>query len=218
MKNNTNYLNVVTFTTIVVKMKTLINKVYWKIVEIFYLNKNKPVHLREISRKIKLDQSALTRHLNKLTNNKILECKKEGNMKKFCISPKNIHNIFPIYDKDKLESLPMLRKNAIELYIDKLEDKPVFILLFGSTAKKTFTDESDIDIIIICNKKIDTKKAKEYAEAQTGITISEFQIKYTEFKKEIKLKEDNVIQAGIETGFPVYNNQEYYKEFYNERV
>lgn len=30
--------------------------------------------------------------------------------------------------------------------------------------------------------------------------------------KELKLKEDEVIQAGIETGFPIYNHIYYYGE------
>jgi hypothetical protein len=65
----------------------------------------------------------------------------------------------------------------------------------------------------VFNKKTDTKKAKDYAQAQTGITISEFQLTYKDFIKETKLKEDQVIQSGIESGFPIYNNKAYYEVF-----
>ena len=191
-------------------MRTLIKDVYWRILKEFYQNRNTCLHLREISRKIKLDQSALTRHLAALTTSGILIFKVEGNLKKFSINKRYIKNIFPLYDEEKLESLPLLRKNAIKFFVQELEEKPVLIILFGSTAKKTFKDESDADIITIFNKKTNTKKAREYAEAQTGITISEFQMTYWKFIKELKLKEDKVIQSGIETGFPIYNNALYY--------
>ncbi|MBI5393470.1 hypothetical protein HZA96_06380 [Candidatus Woesearchaeota archaeon] len=56
----------------------------------------------------------------------------------------------------------------------------------------------------------------KYAEAQTSIKISEFQLTYAEFTKERKLKQDNVIQAGIETGYPIYNQIFYYEVISNE--
>jgi predicted nucleotidyltransferase len=207
-----NYLNVVKITTFVVKMRTLIKDAYWKILEELYLNRNQPLHLREISRKIKLDQGALTRHLNKLTKDKVLKYQTEGNLKKFYIN--QIKNIYPIFDEQRLESLPLLRRNAIKFYIDALEEKPVFILVFGSTAKKTYKQDSDLDLIIVFNRKTDTHKAKDYAEAQTGMTISEFQLTFKEFINEIKLKKDQVIQSGLETGFPVYNNKAFYEVLY----
>ena len=200
-------------TMIVVKMRTLIKEAYWNILQEFYTNNNTPQHLREISRNIKLDQSALTRHLNNLTKDKILTYRIEGNLKKFYINKNYVKNIFPIYDEERLEALPILRRNAIKFYIQELEEKPVFAIIFGSTAKNTYKEDSDIDIITVFNKKTDTKKAKDYAQAQTGITISEFQLTYKDFIKETKLKEDQVIQSGIESGFPIYNNKSYYEVF-----
>jgi predicted nucleotidyltransferase len=197
-------------------MTTLIKDAYWKILKVFYLNRNIPLHLREISRKIKLDQSALTRHLNVLTSKGILKFTKEGNLKKFYIAKKHVKNIFPLYDEEKLESLPLLRRNAIKFYEKSLEQKPVFVIIFGSTAKGSFREDSDVDIIAVFNKKTDTNNARKYSESQAGIHISEFQLTYKEFLKELKMKEDNVIQAGIETGFPVYNDKEYYGVMYDE--
>jgi predicted nucleotidyltransferase/DNA-binding transcriptional ArsR family regulator len=209
-----NYLNDVNLTTFVVKMRTLIKNAYWNILKEFYHNKNTPLHLREISRKIQLDQSALTRHLNQLTKVRVLTSEKEGNLKKFSIVKHHIKAIYPLYDEEKLTHLPLLRKNAIHFYLQELPEKPVFALVFGSTAKGTFKEESDIDIITIFNSLVDTKKARTHAEAQTGITISEFQTTYKEFIKEVKLKKDAVIQSGIETGIPVYNKELYYEVLY----
>jgi predicted nucleotidyltransferase/DNA-binding transcriptional ArsR family regulator len=210
------YLNVVNITTIDVKMTTLIKEAYWKILKVFYLNRNTPLHLREISRRIKLDQSALTRHLNKLTSERILKFTEEGNLKKFYIHKKQVKLIFPLFDEEKLEALPLLRKNAILFYLKQLNEKPVFSIVFGSSAKGSFREDSDVDIISVFNKKTNTINARKYSESQTGIHISEFQLTYKEFIKELKMKENHVIQAGIETGFPVSNNKEYYGIVYDE--
>lgn len=172
------------------------------------------MHLREISRNIHLREGALTRHLNKLIKNNILTFEHEGNLKKFNLI--NVSKIFPIYDFNRYEKLPFIRKNTIKLYLDALAEKPIFMILFGSTAKGNYKDDSDIDLITIFNKKTDTKKAIKYAEAQTSIKISEFQLTYGEFTKELKLKQDNIIQAGIETGYPIYNQIFYYEVIKNE--
>lgn len=197
-------------------MRTILNKPCWKILDVFYNNKNTPIHLRELSRIIDLKEGALSRHLNKLEKEKILTFQTEGNLKKFKINKTQLSKIYTFLDMEKYDDIPFIRKNSINCYINNLKHKPVIIILFGSTAKKTFKQNSDIDLISIFNEKTDSSKARKYAESQTGIKISEFQLTHEQFIKEIKLKEDNVIQAGIETGYPIYNHTYYYKVINNE--
>ncbi len=199
-------------------MRTLIKDKIWEILELFYQNKNQPLHLREIARRINLREGPLTRHLNHLTKSKILLFKEEGNLKMFYINKELIPKIFPLYDQDRFEKLPSLRKNAIKYYINKMNRKPVLLILFGSTAKGHAKETSDIDIIEIYNTKVDNAEAKKYVNAQTGLHISAFQMTFKDFVKELRLKEDHVIQAGLETGFPVYNQNYYYEVLNNERV
>lgn len=198
-------------------MKTIIHNQIYEILRLFYINRNKPLHLRDISRQIKLNESPTTRHLNYLAKNNILKHLEDGNMKKFYINPSLTKQVYTIFDMEKFESLPLLRKNAIRQYIAKLKEKPVFVVLFGSTAKGAAKKESDIDIIEVFNTKTNTKEARDYAEAMTGMHISAFQLVYPDFVREIKLKQDHVIQSGIETGFPVYNHYYYYEVLENER-
>ena len=87
--------------------------------------------------------------------------------------------------------------------------------MFGSTAKETFRKDSDIDLLLTVNKKIDIEKAKDYVDAQIGIKINCFQITYHEFKKEIKLKEDKVIQSALNTGYPIFNQMLFYEVYLN---
>ena len=190
-------------------MRTLIKKSIWDILNVFYKNKNKPTHLRELSRNIKLTEGSLSRHLNYLLKEKILTYEIEGNLKKFKI--KKTKQIFTILDIQKFEKLPFIRKSSVNFYTNHIKNKPVLIILFGSTAKETHKENSDIDLLTIFNKKTNTKEAIKYAESQTGIKINEFQMTYDEFIKEIKMKQDPVIQSAIETGYPIYNHLFYYE-------
>ena len=192
-------------------IRTITRPQYWSILKLFYGNHNTPLHLRDISRKINLRESATSRHLNALEKTNILKSQKEANLKKYNLKNQAIPEIFSLFDIERLEALPLLRINTIRFYINTLKEKPIFVILFGSTAKGHFRDDSDIDVISIFNKKTDTTEAIKYAEAQTGMKLSEFQLSYPQFIKELKLKQDNVIQAGIETGYPIYNQIYFYE-------
>lgn len=188
----------------------------WKILKLFYDNGNISLHLREIARKAKMNESSVFRHLNQLVKEDILKTSKEANLRKFYVVKAQIPNIFPIFDEERLESLPLLRRDAIKIYLDKLEKTPSLVIIFGSTAKKTFRKDSDIDLIKVISNGDKNKKAEEYAEAQTGIKIQVFSLTEKRFRKELKMKEDPVIQSALKTGFPVFNAKYYYGAINNE--
>ncbi len=197
-------------------MKSLMKLPYYHILKLFYDQVNAPLHLREISRRIKLNESSATRHLNALAKNKILITKKEANLKLFSIYKPAISSIYPLFDEERLSSLPLLRRNAILYYLKQLEQKPVILLIFGSTAKGTAQEDSDLDLLEVVYAKKDRKKAKEYVLAQTGVRVQSFQITEKEFQNELKLKKDQLVQSAINTGFPVFNCKYYYEMINNE--
>jgi len=192
-------------------MKTILKTGYEKIMKLFYVNKQAKIHLRDIARKTKLNENSATRFLKQLEKQKVLKSKKDGNLKKYSITKNKVtFFIFIFFDIQKFEKLPSLRKNAINYFLNKLEEKPLMIVLFGSTSKETFTKKSDIDLLLIVNKKINTNKAENYVDSQTGMKINCFQITHNNFVKELKLKEDKVIQSALESGYPIINHLNYY--------
>ena len=197
-------------------MKTIFKAGMYKIIGLFYENRNKPIHLREISRRTKLNESTITTHLNSLLKENILKYEKEGNMKKFRMNTFAIPGIFPIFDTEKLEKLPLLRRNAIKEYLKNLEKKPLLAIVFGSTAKQTFNDESDIDILEVYQQKSDNKQAIKSTESLTGVHIQTFQVLEKDFNKDLLEKKDHVLQSAINTGFPVFNKEFFYEEIYHE--
>jgi len=193
-------------------MITIIKTGHSKILKLFYENKKISLHLREIARKTKLYPNSITRFLNQLEKEGLLISEKDGNLKKYKIrKSEKLNNIFASFDIERLNKLPFARKRAINYFLDKLQEKPIIVVLFGSTSKETFRKDSDIDLLLIANKKINVDKAKEYVDAQVGIKVSCFQISYKDFLKELKLKEDHVIQSALNTGYPIYNQMLFYE-------
>ena len=198
------------------KMLNIIQKGYLEILRLFYANKKK-IHLREIAKQAQLNENSAFRFLNKLEQDRILKSEKVGNMKLFSLRiNKKTNSILTFFDIERYNSLPSIRRTAIETYLNALNTQPIFVILFGSTAKNNFKKESDIDILLITNKKTNTKNAENHANAQSGLEVSTFQMESWEFIQELKLKEDSVVQAAIETGYPLVNHIKYYEEILNE--
>jgi predicted nucleotidyltransferase len=214
-----NYLNVEIITTIVEKMATLLKPSIKSILSLFHKNNNVPIHLREISRRIGLEGQGITRYLNMLEKDKVLISKKDGNLKKYSLRNNNsVYSLLSLFDIEKYNKLPVIRRQAIELFIDSLKEQPIVVFLFGSTAKESFNDDSDIDILLIVNSRINVENALREVDAQTAQKISIFQITWNHFKKELKLKDDKVVQSALETGYPLTNHVLFYRWVKNETI
>ena len=196
-------------------MQKILKEGYWRILELFYKGKDKKIHLRDIARQTRMNENSASRFLNSLEKQNILKFEKDGNLKKYFIRKNNVvYSIFTLFDIEKFNKLPLLRRNAIEYFFKELKEKPIILFLFGSTAKETFTNKSDIDLLIIVNKKIKVEEAQRYADAQTGLRISCFQIDYKSFLRELKTQDDKVVGSAITTGYPLTNHIKFYEEYY----
>ena len=197
-------------------MITIIKPGYAKIMRLFYKEQSVRLHLREIARRTNLHEPSVTRFLNELEKEGILKAQKDANLKKYTIQKnKKTYAVFELFDIEKQEKLPSMRKRALTYYQKNLPEQPIFIVLFGSTAKETYKEDSDIDVLLVVNKKIATEHAEKYVDAQTGIRISSFQIVFKEFLKEIKLNEDKVVGSALATGYPLTNRIFYYEVLYS---
>lgn len=186
-----------------------------KILECFYRNRSKELYFSEILRETKLTQNTTLKHLKNLQEgNLIIQNKKIGNTF-YKINPKNpqIYSIFSYFDYKKLNELPSQRKRAITEFLEKLEAKPLITLVFGSTAKGTYGKESDIDLLLVYNKKeSEDKKLKKDTEAITGVKIQTFIIDFDYFEEQLLRQEDNVIIHAVKTGFVISGHYLFYKD------
>lgn len=194
-------------------MKTIFKSGCERILRVFYREKLGAFHLREIARRTELNENSVTRFLKVMTEQKILKHIKEGNMKKYSIIKENmVFSLFSVFDAEEYEKLPSTRKRAVSAFYERLSEKPVFLILFGSVAKKTFKEDSDLDLLAVFNKKIEVRNAEEYAESQTGVKINCIKIEHDAFMNEIKTKKDKLIASAISSGYPLINHIKYYEE------
>jgi len=198
---------------------TLFGRGKEKILECFYKNRQRELYFSEILRETKLTQNTTLKHLKNLQEgNLIISTKKIGNtFYKVNVKNPQIYSIFSYFDYKRFNELPSERKRAINEFMEKLNIKPLIALIFGSTAKGTFGKESDIDILLIYNKKeANDKRLKEDIEAITGVKIQTFIIYLDYFKEQILKEEDKVITHAIKTGFAITGFDKFYKEVLNE--
>lgn len=193
----------------------ILNKGKEKILECFYRNRNKELYFSEILRETKLTQNTTLKHLRSLEENQlVIRNKKIGNTF-YKINKKNVqvYSLLSYFDYKIFNELPNSKKRAILNFLESLETKPLIALVFGSTAKKTFTKISDIDILLVFNKK-EAKHAKIRSdiEAITGEEIQEFIIDYEYFKEQIIKQDDSVITHAIKTGFVLSGHYCFYNK------
>lgn len=200
-------------------MLNILTQGYRTILQLFYNDKSQFFHLREIARRTKLNENSVYRFLNKLEDEKILTVQKEGNLKKYGIKHNpQVYALLSCFDIEKYNTLPTIRRTAISSYLNMLPQQPVFVILFGSTAKENYHKDSDVDILIISNDTISVKKAEQEADAISATKVTTFQMRYPDFLRELKLKEDPVIQSALLTGYPLLNHIKYYGVLFDERI
>jgi|SRR3989344_837919 len=186
---------------------------------VMYFYRYKQGHVRKIKKTTKMHEHTLLKYLKKLENKKILSSKKEGNLKIFEINTKNplTRILFAYFDILRLNDLEYKRRRVIEEFLSRIKEikLPYFILLFGSTSKKTYRNTSDIDLIIIYDNydniknKIEIIRKDLYAE--TNFKINFILMKLEEFMKEKNNKKNYALQDALQTGYPILGNNLFYE-------
>jgi predicted nucleotidyltransferase len=196
----------------------LFNKGKEKVLECFYKHRKNEIYFSEILRETKLTSNTTLKHLANLKKLTILLSNKKKGNTFYKINSKNplIFSIFSYFDYKNFNGLPFERRKAINDFLEKIQVKPLIALIFGSTAKGTFEKGSDIDLLLIYNKKeTEDSKLKKDIEAVTGVKIQTFTIDFDYFKEQILKEEDKVITHAIKTGFPITGNDKFYQEVLN---
>lgn len=135
-----------------------INQTTLKILSNYLDDYKKSLHLREISREIKVDVKATQLQLKKLEKINVLCSAVKGRNKDYTLNLNNITTQYYLMMAETFVSIIYLKKNFLIKKIireigNKIHDP---IILFGSFAKSTYTKDSDVDLLIISDKKIKT--------------------------------------------------------------
>ena len=142
------------------------------VLKLFLNNPRKELYLREISKLLKISPSTAKIALAKLTNEKIILKRDAANVTFYKIDTDNKS----VLEIKKAQNLQLISKEGLVEQITK-QNSVVSITLFGSYAEGLNTDKSDIDILIIANKKI------SYAPIDCPGEVNIIQYTPTEWRK-----------------------------------
>ncbi|MCW4048930.1 MAG: nucleotidyltransferase domain-containing protein [Candidatus Bathyarchaeota archaeon] len=169
--------------------KYSINKTTLKILGLFLGDYRRSLHVREIARDVGVDVKAVGLQLRRLEDINVLSSIVKGRNKEYRLKLDNLVAKYYMILAETFASIRFLEKNFLIKKLmsetgDKLEGTTV---LFGSFAKGEMTEESDIDLFIISNRKPDADGIRE-----TGSLIDrEVNIKSTNMKQFLNGLMDN---------------------------
>ena len=109
------------------------------------------IHVRQLSRKLKIGMPSVKYGINKLTGKKLLITVKEGRNLKFYLNYKTPLIIPLLHEAEQARflKLPKQAQSAVFDFLKALNEKPVISVIFGSYASGEHTKQSDIDILLV---------------------------------------------------------------------
>ena len=145
------------------KEKYNINQTTLRILGLFSSDYRKAIHIREIARDIQIDVKAVGIQLNRLEKANVLSSALRGRNKEYQLNLSNPVTIYYIILAEAFASIIYLEKYFLVKKLtseiaNKIEGT---IILFGSFARGEATEESDIDLFVISEKKADAEAVSE---------------------------------------------------------
>ncbi len=184
-----------------------------KIYKAYFESKKNSLYFNEIKELSKLSDSSLTNTLNKLIKNNTLIQEKTKSNTFYKLNNKKLFALkFSEIAMQKFNELNIGVKNPLRNFLKNIPKEIYTIVLFGSASRKEEQKGSDIDLLIITDKKINLTNNKKEAEITSKHSISTFQATIEPF---LKNKDDVIIQAR-KTGFPIYKEQNFYEVILDE--
>jgi predicted nucleotidyltransferase len=184
-----------------------------KIYKAYFKSKKSTLYFNEIKEITQLSDSSLSNVLTKLTKGRVLSREKTKSNTFYKIQDKKIFELkFSEIAMQRFNELNTNIKIPLKNFLKEFPKKVYTIVLFGSASKKQESDRSDIDILVIIDKKVNINKHKREAEITSRHPISVFSTKIKDF---LENKDDVVVQAR-KTGFPIYKQQNFYEAILDE--
>lgn len=183
-----------------------------KIYKAYFQTRKNSLYFNEIKELTKLSDSSLSNTLRRLTKDNIITKEITKSNTFYQIKNKKFFALkFSEIAIDQFEQLNLGVKSPLRNFLKNISPEIYTIILFGSASKKQEQKGSDIDLLIITNKKLDLTSHKKEAEITSKYPISLFQATINQF---VQNKDDVVIQAR-KTGFPIHKEQNFYEVMLN---
>lgn len=162
------------------------SKITQKVLGYYFLNPEKAHYINELADLLGVDPGNLFRKLKELEQEGVLVSETRGNQKYFSLNKKYplLHEVEKIYNA-KYGVASLLKKK-----IDKLKGLKS-ALIFGSYAKNSFQQESDIDLLLVgSHSSLEAKRLILSLEKDLGREINIVDMTEKEFQSRKKRKDE----------------------------
>ncbi|MBD3248744.1 hypothetical protein GF336_01745 [Candidatus Woesearchaeota archaeon] len=180
-----------------------------------YLNEG--IHQRELARKLDIGMPSVTNAIKGAKN--LLKRKQQGRILRYYLnySSKNIIPYIYLIEYSRLDELPKNTQYSVYDLLKSLKNKPVLTIIFGSYAKGNYSKSSDLDILLVFNKKVKEPESKaKIISSRYNISISPVYLDFETFsegffnqKKKFfqDLKKNKIIISGVEWWVELKNEE-----------
>lgn len=171
----------------------------WVVLEFFLSNPYTKVHIKKLARELNLSPQTSNRYMRLYEAEKLLESESIGNLIQF-----SLNNRHPLVKEWKrlYFNLVLHESNFLDNFVQR-NPSIINILLYGSHANGEYSEKSDIDILVISQKKeIDLSAIKNlelHLNKEAQVTV------YTigEWRRLIK-KDDHFVKSVLSKHILLY--------------
>jgi predicted nucleotidyltransferase len=183
------------------------------IIKFLIEKKNEELNIRSISKGLHMDYKNVHSIIKRLEKESIVELEIFGKSKRVKLIPKMHPLIFEAEYKRREELLK--NKNLAVMLREiknKLKSKLFVLLIFGSYAKKTQTEKSDIDLMFIVSdgKEEQFEKDTDNALRLLPLPIHHMVFSEKQFLEMLDSKESNVGKEALNNNIILYGVEAYY--------
>lgn len=194
-----------------------IEKIYFA----FFKTKKEKLYFNELKEFSGLKDSSLNKNLKYLIEKKEVNKEKEKSNTFYSLKNKQLRSVyFAKFAIEKFQSLNYKVKIPLKDFLKEINNIK-YVIHFGSSSRAQEREDSDIDLVIVLNsfenedlnklyQKEITQKIEKYKEKANVSSIYPISCFYVDEQNFINVKKDYVILSAKETGYPIYNQAEYY--------
>ena len=176
------------------------------------LDKNKNgIHIRGLTRIVKTSYNNTVRNIKILEKENTIKKEKEANLIKIKLkdNPLTIAYLKQAHTENFLK-LPKKVSSSINEFLNEIQEKPLIALIFGSFAKGNYTENSDIDILLVfqkINNQTNIENTAKRISMGTNTKLSPVYVDYKNFEKNFlnkshefsnEIRQNIIILEGIE--------------------
>ncbi len=180
------------------------------LLRLIYLNKG--IHVRALAKNLEIGIPSVKYGLNKLIAKKLVMFEREGRNLKFYINY-NGCLIIPYLcsvEYSRFLGLPKNVRDAIFDFLKILKNKPFLVLIFGSHASGNYTRQSDLDVLLVFNRRKlreDFEKKAKVISERCGVRLEPVYLSLESFTKKFfdradkfmkQVNENKILVSGME--------------------